>query len=236
MCVVAGICLIAACVDIYMSGDKPFSAEAVAQRFEVIDIPIYICLASVAVGLLFSMFFPAERKREKGERYSCGYLNSLYAEADLSRCDIGLSYVVKTQRKKRYVLMTILLSLAVIGFLGFCIFAFNGDNYKTDDVNTSVIKLTVAGLICLVPATVFALVREYLLKGIMKTEGDALRKIISDGNVKPKAESGSNYISWVRLALIVLAVGLIAYGFAMGGSNAVLTKAVNLCMECVGLG
>ena len=57
MCTVAGLCLIAACVDIYTSGNKPFSAEAVAQRFDVIDVPVYMCLAVIALGFLFSLFF-----------------------------------------------------------------------------------------------------------------------------------------------------------------------------------
>ncbi len=241
-CAVIGICLIAACVDIYMSGNKPFSPQAVAQRFDVIDVPVYVCLAVVAVcALVFfalSLLFPAEKEKTKTERYSGAYIKSLYAKADLTSCDLGLAYVVKTQRKKRFVLSAVLCALLVVDAVVFCVFAFNSDNYQRDDVNSSVIKLSLAGLICFLPATALAIVREYLLKGIRKTEGDALKRIISDGNTKTLAANPfrQKLPLYVKLACIILAVAFIAYGFLAGGSDAVLVKAVNLCMECVGLG
>ena len=45
--VLAGICLMVACISIYRSGDEPFSREAVAAAFAPISIPVYLCLAMV---------------------------------------------------------------------------------------------------------------------------------------------------------------------------------------------
>ena len=39
-----------------------------------------------------------------------------------------------------------------------------------------------------------------------------------------------------KYAVIVLAVALLVYGFISGGTADVLTKAKNICTECVGLG
>ena len=43
-------------------------------------------------------------------------------------------------------------------------------------------------------------------------------------------------LPWLRYALLVLAVGILVYGYFAGGTNDVLTKAINICTECVGLG
>ena len=41
---------------------------------------------------------------------------------------------------------------------------------------------------------------------------------------------------YLRLALLGLGIGIFVYGFFAGGTADVMTKAVNICTECVGLG
>ena len=41
---------------------------------------------------------------------------------------------------------------------------------------------------------------------------------------------------WVTAVLIAAAVGYIAFGIYRGEVNTVLAKAINICMECIGLG
>ena len=43
-------------------------------------------------------------------------------------------------------------------------------------------------------------------------------------------------LRWLRLALLVLALGMIAAGVFNGSAKDVLNKAVKICTECVGLG
>ena len=40
----------------------------------------------------------------------------------------------------------------------------------------------------------------------------------------------------VRYSLLGIGITLLVYGFFAGGTRDVLTKAVNICTECVGLG
>ncbi|MBQ2981771.1 MAG: thioredoxin [Lachnospiraceae bacterium] len=40
----------------------------------------------------------------------------------------------------------------------------------------------------------------------------------------------------MRIAFIIIGIGILIYGFATGGTRDVLTKAVNICTECIGLG
>ena len=40
----------------------------------------------------------------------------------------------------------------------------------------------------------------------------------------------------IRYALLIAAAALALFGFFSGGTADVLTKAVNICTECIGLG
>ncbi|MBE6563056.1 MAG: thioredoxin [Ruminococcaceae bacterium] len=40
----------------------------------------------------------------------------------------------------------------------------------------------------------------------------------------------------VKLAILILAAAALIYGAIAGGTADVLTKAVNICTECIGLG
>ena len=50
--VVAGCCLITACVGIYNAGDRPFTPESVAAAFATIAVPVYICVGLVLSGFV----------------------------------------------------------------------------------------------------------------------------------------------------------------------------------------
>lgn len=40
----------------------------------------------------------------------------------------------------------------------------------------------------------------------------------------------------LQLALLALGIGMMAYGVSRGEAVAVLSKAIKLCLECVGIG
>lgn len=126
MLVITGICLCVACVGIYLSGEQPFSREAVAAAFGYIAVPVYLCLALVVGGFILDAISPAE----PGKRI---------------------------HRKK-------------------------------------------------------------------------------DPQISTAPAKAGHKLLWTRLTLLGVGIALFAYGFFAGGTADVMTKAVNICTECVGLG
>ena len=52
----------------------------------------------------------------------------------------------------------------------------------------------------------------------------------------PAPAENKHKLLYVRLALLAVGIGIFVYGFFAGGTADVMTKAVNICTECVGLG
>lgn len=64
--ILTAVALISGCVSIYMSGEKPFSREAVADAFDRIDVLVYVTVATSLLGL--ALPFASEQKKKGGKR------------------------------------------------------------------------------------------------------------------------------------------------------------------------
>ena len=134
----AGICFIAGCLSIYLSGEQPYSRETVADTFSYIAVTVYICLILVVVGFILELLLPCENKK-----------------------------------------------------------TFSHKKRKAHSASSS--RIT------------------HVSKNASPTE--------------PHDMSGTK-----RLILLFAGVGILVYGFFTGGTLDVLTKAINICTECIGLG
>ena len=66
--VVAGICLMIACIGIWGAGDAPFNPGSVKAAFTPISIPVYLCLALVLGGMVLDAICPEDRKKPRAAR------------------------------------------------------------------------------------------------------------------------------------------------------------------------
>lgn len=129
----------------------------------------------------------------------------------------------------------ILLSISIIG-AGICLIIgcisiyFAGNGYSREIVSDMFSKINIPIYICL---------------GLVV--GDAVWELISPTKKKQKTfnkkvddtqtpATTDNKTKITRLVILGVAIAVLILGFAIGGYADVLTKAVNICTECIGLG
>lgn len=242
MLVVAGICLITACVGIYLSGDQPFSREAVAAAFSGIAIPVYLCLALVIGGFILDGFFPTEKKKLPVEKQYSVILARLHSKLALDRCDEPLRSQILAQQKKRKLHQRISLALLITGSVIFLCYGLRSSNFHQSEINSSMIRAMWVFLPCLAVPFAWAVFSAHFSRASIKKEIELVKQAIATGCQNdalkcsaPTKNTGKPLLI-LRCGLLIAGIGILVYGFFSGGTSDVLTKAINICTECVGLG
>ena len=243
--VIAGICLIAACVKLYNFQPGSFSRESVAQAFRPIAVCVYICLALVVGGILFNIISPADPKKLQVQKQYKTILESLQNKVDFFQCDPATYKAVVHQRKLRRV--HTIISYALLGFFGTvslaacsCIIIFYALN-KSDEINRAIILSMTVLLPCLAIPFGYGVLASYFKKASMVKEIQLLKNALVQGaasdasKAAPVAER-ETAAKTVRYVLLGIAVIALIGGFIFGGTADVLAKAAAICTECVGLG
>jgi len=109
------------------------------------------------------------------------------------------------------------LAVSALCALEMLVYLANTANFASRDLEQTVGRM----LLFILPAALCMLVCAFFLQ--------------RDASPKPEKQSGKKTL-YVRIALAVLALALIAAGIANGGVRDVFVKAVNICTECIGLG
>lgn len=232
--VITGICLMVQCFRIYTSAEGVFSREIVAAYFAPIAIPVFLCLVLVVLGF----FFPAENKKLPPEKNYSLILQKLHAKTDLDACPEELRAAVVREQKRRQQLNYTTFFLCCMGIVEFLRYALQADAFHSQQINASVIQ----AMVCLVPCALIpfgcAVFAAYQKKASILREVELL-KSANAPRVSPVAPTRHQHrfspalVQWMLLAV---AVAILVYGYISGGTADVLTKAINICTECVGLG
>lgn len=238
--VIAGICLIAACLGIYFNGgEEPYSRQVVAQSFSQIAGPVYLCLALVIGGFLLDFALPTDNKKRKPEKNDQLTLDRLLAKRNLEICAPSLRKQIDTLRKARKRNCWIGAALLILGSILFLLYGANPANFHQSQINASMIRAMWVMLPCLAIPFAWVVFTAYAHKASLRKEIELVRQISVDPNAKTPAvvcKDPSRAILIVRCVLVCAAIALLIYGYFAGGTADVLTKAVNICTECVGLG
>lgn len=233
--ILAGICLMIACVNIYRSGDEPFSRDAVAAAFSPISIPVYLCLVMVLGGFVLKLVLPASAGKSGAWRQPTVTLKRLRSRVDPDACHDGLKTEILTERRRRRNQKCICALVLAVCALTFLAYALNGDHFHTSEINTSMIRAMYILLPCLIVS--FAACMWFI-----KARRDSILKEIELLKQCPKKDTPETKVSKpdhakkVQFVLLFAAAALALFGFFSGGTADVLTKAVNICTECIGLG
>lgn len=233
---VAGICLCAACVGIYRSGDKPFSREAVAAAFGPIAIPVYLCLGLIVLSVILELLVPCPAEK-KNARQTRMLLKRMQERTDLNMCDDELRSKVLSLRANRRLFDRIGWVTLILSSILFLTYGMNPDNFHSTHINDSMIRAMYWLLPCSIVPFAYGAFAAYRNLGSMKEEIELLKTAPRESKIAPpKPNNNQKRLSILRAGLLLVAVVVLAFGFFTGGTADVLTKAVNICTECVGLG
>lgn len=232
---VLGILLILSCLDIYTSGPRPYSAEAIALRFRRIAIPVLIGVFGIIGGIGLNLILPVEPKRTKGTTAPEDLMLRLRRKADAPpvRKEIRLRCILRAATAFSFVALMI---YPLIYFL-------TAEHFSVSNLNADIIH---AVLVVLIPAAVGLIlcgVCRVLVNGSFHREAAVYKQALAAGHRSPDAhiaeapqKCSCKYLRILRLAMIVLAFVLIILGVFNGGAEDVLKKAIAICTECIGLG
>lgn len=234
-----GICLISACVSICQLGEHPFSREVVAEHFAPIAVPVWLCLGMIVVGFLLDWLLPEAKSNRVREKQNARTLQRLHSRIDLSQCDESLRTAVFACQNRRRAYRVVRTCLIVVCAVVFACYALNGSNFgDRTEITPSMIRAMYVLVPCCGVPFAWAVFTAYSSRASIEKEIELLKQAKPSGSPAPRAEAAPKQDHARLLRRVILAIGIVvlAYGFLTGGTADVLTKAVNICTECVGLG
>ena len=233
----AGLCLMWACLSIYRSGDQPFSREAVAAAFKPISIPVYLCLALTVLSLLAELLLPCPQEKQPSVRQLRMTLSRMQQRTDLSVCSEELRSAVLSLRADRKLYDRIGHAILILSSIIFLTYGLNGRNFHSTNINSSMIRAMFWLLPCAIVPFAYGIFANWKNRTFMEKELELLKTAPRESRVSPpKPRRNRRRALLVRAGLLVLGLVILIAGALTGGTADVLTKAVNICTECVGLG
>lgn len=234
----AGICLMAACYGIYASGDRPFSREAVAAAFSPIAPVVYLCLGLVILGFILELVLPGAVRKASPAKHLTLQLKRLQAKTDLEASDESLRTSVAAQQQSRRLHRTVTAVLLIAGSAVFLSYALDSSHFHQSEINASMIRAMYVLIPCMGIPCSYGIFTAYHNAASMEKEIALLKQCErAENNVVVTAVAAqAKWPNALRNCLIAAGIALLVYGYFTGGTNDVLTKAVNICTECVGLG
>lgn len=235
--ILAGICLMAACFGIYHTGgDQPFSRESVAAAFGPIALPCWVCLGLIAVSVLTELFLPSPSAKGKPTRQTAMVLKTMQGKVDLSRCDDSLRGAISLQRSKRRRCQTVGWVLLAVCTLVFFSYGANPHNFHQSQINGSMISAMYRFLPCCLIPYGYGVWASFAARKSMEEEIRLLKSAPAESKVAAPVKTAGSRLTVLRNALLLIGIAILIFGYFTGGTADVLTKAVNICTECVGLG
>lgn len=243
-CIFAGICFIAACLNIYLGGQEAglsqlYTRQIVAESFAKIAVPVYSCLILVIGGMILNMALPIEKNKVKPEKNLPLILSQLREKTDLDACDESLRNAITKEQKQRKDWAHLCAFGLATAFVLFLSDACNTQNWGANSTPSMVKAMYVMFGTLALPflLTVFITYRnrKSMAKEIelMRQAAAQAPKAVEKSAPKVRSNRGANI---ARIAILVIGAALVILGACNEGTADILTKAVNICTECVGLG
>lgn len=244
--VLCAVAFAVACVQIYRSGDRPFTPESIGGAWRTVAIFFYLTIVlAVGTGVLF-LLYPVPAKKQKGIIFP--ELRLAKIKTRLARKQYSDELLLPLRKHEIYLKSMRITALAIcmLSAVYPLIYLNNPDNFTSIDaqLNAQVLDAVIPSLCFAAAALIYCCAVRLLTdascesailyaKAIMLLPAPAAEKKPSG-----KQEKGLPAYTTIvlRAVLLVAAVGMIIAGILNEGANDVLQKAIRICTECIGLG
>ena len=181
--IVTGICFIFSCLDIYKSGERPFTYESINSHFMAIIVPVILCIVGIVGGMILS-FFPLDVVKNKGI-IDTGITVKKMTTYKSCRGDIGNSIRKEHKLRKNAAIFTLTVNLICIAIS--LAYGLNKNNFPAIDINGEMIN----AMLLIIPCTVVALASIYASYLIRKSSYSRELQITKNALKEAKKKSYS---------------------------------------------
>ena len=232
---VSGLLLIGSCLDIYTSGPRPYSVEAIALRFQRISVAVFISVAGIAGGICLNLLLPVEPQRTKSASSPETIMLRLRLKADIPpvQKEIRLRHTVRAVTALCYIVLMIYP----------LIYLLTPHRFSVSNLNTDVIRAVWVVLIPTIGALMLCWICQKLVNNSFMRESSIYKEALAAGKrassppiTKQSKTCNCRFLRCIQVSIIALALVLIILGVFNGGADDVLKKAIAICTECIGLG
>ena len=229
-----GIALVVSCVNIYNSGERPFSREVIALAFERLAVPGWACLLAVIGGIVLHFALPVDKANVQPIRCDKALLDR-YAR-NFSELPEETQGKIKAIAKRTALTKWALAAVIVLLYIYPVVYFADPSHFGVADINGDIAKAvsivlisTIAAFVCIYTAWRYSIANTKKQIALYKENG------IKPAKSAQKSTS-CNKVNIARWALAGTSVALIIMGIANEGVADVLGKAIRICTECIGLG
>ena len=231
--VFTGLCFILSALSIYQSGaESPYTPEAIQAAFSRISVPVWITLGALLVATVLHLSLPREKKKNRALPDRRALLSRL--EQKKNTADTTYLKVAAAERKTRLLLRLACALVALLSLIPLLLYALNFENFRFPEYNESVIGAMPYMLLFSLGSALAMTVCAYLCDRSYQRQTKALAVCSASENTPREKDSLIPRI--IRLVLLATALLLLILGITGGGMADVLSKAINICTECIGLG
>lgn len=230
------LCLMWACLSIRFSVTRSFSRESVAEAFRAVSLPIYLCLGLAFLSAL-AQLLPCSAEVPMPERPLRMTLARMQERTDPALCPEEMHRQILSLRSTRKLYARIGKTVLVLSCVLFLIYGLNSKNFHPTLISRSMLRAMIWLIPCsVVPFGLFLFIGKKNRES-MAEELELLKSAPKESRIAPpRHRSNRRLVFFLRMGVLFLGLLFLVYGFFAGGSADVLTKAANICTECIGLG
>jgi hypothetical protein len=235
-------------LDIYLTKtSSPYSVERVAVRFARISPAFWLWIAMIVAGAVIFEVFPAKTKKAvwTDPRYILARYKKKLPKEISGEGKASLDAINKAD-KILGILWIVFAVYCLVGIVYSIVYLAIPSHFTGSNVNSEVLAMVKNVLPWVFTAFCFAC-------GIAIYEGRIAKILLPEAKKialnKPQAKECSGvcgkvqeivhhkyFLLAVRIAIFVVAVAFIIAGILNGNMAKILVKAINICLECVGIG